>query len=178
MVITNAKKTVEELLSHADVRINGKRDWDIQVKNPGFYKRVLSGGSLAFGESYMDGWWECKKLDVLFYKLLSIKLDLKMITTKHKVTIAKSKILNMQTYSRAKKVAEVHYDLGNEFYEGMLDKNMLASIKDAEIISISFSKADKTVLEALPKLKLISTRTTGFDNIDLNDLITGTKISV
>ncbi|MDO9559300.1 MAG: NAD(P)-dependent oxidoreductase [Syntrophales bacterium] len=50
----------------------------------------------------------------------------------------------------------------------LMEKSMLADIKDAEIISVSFSAVDKSVIEALPKLKLISTRTTGFDQIDLN----------
>ena len=49
------KKQVQKLLDLADVKINGDRPWDIQVHNKNFYKRVLSGGSLALGESYMDG---------------------------------------------------------------------------------------------------------------------------
>ncbi len=27
---------------------------------------VLAGGSVALGESYMDGWWDCDALDLLF----------------------------------------------------------------------------------------------------------------
>ena len=40
-----------------------------------FYARVLSGGSLALGESYMDGWWSCGSLDQFCDKLLSGHLD-------------------------------------------------------------------------------------------------------
>ena len=32
-------------------------------------KELLKGGSLALGESYMDGWWECDALDQFFDRL-------------------------------------------------------------------------------------------------------------
>lgn len=58
-----SKDYVVDLLSLADVKINGQRPWDIQVHNDTLYSRVLSGGSLALGESYMDGWWDFESLD-------------------------------------------------------------------------------------------------------------------
>jgi len=121
---SNAKKTVQELLDHLDVKINGNRPWDIKVNNSRFYSRVLSGGSLALGESYMDGWWEVKKLDELICKMFSSKLDKKVVTFRQIIEVVKAKIFNMQTLSRSKKVAKEHYDLGNDFYEKMLDKRM------------------------------------------------------
>ncbi|MFC1577155.1 NAD(P)-dependent oxidoreductase [Candidatus Omnitrophota bacterium] len=59
----------------------------------------------------------------------------------------------------------------------LLDPAKLNEIKEAEILSVSFSKADRGVIEALPGLKLISTRTTGFDNIDV-ELAKKKKIAV
>ncbi|MFA5113904.1 MAG: NAD(P)-dependent oxidoreductase [Candidatus Margulisiibacteriota bacterium] len=50
---------------------------------------------------------------------------------------------------------------------GLLTKGMLPELKEIELISVSFSAVDKSVIDVLPKLKLISTRTTGFDQIDL-----------
>ena len=44
------KTTVTELLESAGIKINGQRPYDIQVHNEDFYARVLSGGTLAFGE--------------------------------------------------------------------------------------------------------------------------------
>ena len=51
------------LLAFADIRINGTRPWDIQVHDRRFFSRVLASGTLGFGESYMDGWWDCNALD-------------------------------------------------------------------------------------------------------------------
>ena len=33
--------------------------------SPGLRARALLGGSLALGEAYMDGWWDCEDLDAL-----------------------------------------------------------------------------------------------------------------
>ncbi len=58
--MNSEKKTVTDLLALADIRIGGNRAWDIQIHNPQFFSRVLAGGSLALGESYMNGWWDVK----------------------------------------------------------------------------------------------------------------------
>jgi cyclopropane-fatty-acyl-phospholipid synthase len=67
---SKAKRVVQKVLDPSDVQINGSRPWDIQIHNPSFYERVLSGGSLALGESYMDGWWDCKALDQLTIRVV------------------------------------------------------------------------------------------------------------
>ena len=118
------KATAKDLFSLAGITIDGSNPWDIKVHNPDFYSRVLSGGSLALGESYMDKWWDVEQLDEFICKLLKAKLDKKVITPGHVISIVQSRALNMQTLSRSKKVTEEHYDLGNDFYAKMLDKYM------------------------------------------------------
>jgi len=55
-----------------------------------------------------------------------------------------------------------------EFYQEPLNSINVNKIRDFEIVSIFiYSKMDKKVLEKLPQLKLITTRSTGFDHIDL-----------
>ena len=55
-----------------------------------------------------------------------------------------------------------------EFYQEPLNSTNVNKIRDFEIVSIFiYSKIDEKVLEKLPQLKLITTRSTGFDNIDL-----------
>ena len=71
------------MLDIADVKINGNSPWDIQIHNENFYARILSGGTLALGESHMDGWWDCKQLDQFFYKVLKANLRGKIEVNKH-----------------------------------------------------------------------------------------------
>jgi len=55
MYSQSAKQYITGLLSIAGISVDGNAPWDIQVHNENFYKRLLAGGSLALGESYMDG---------------------------------------------------------------------------------------------------------------------------
>ncbi|MFH1832224.1 MAG: NAD(P)-dependent oxidoreductase [bacterium] len=49
----------------------------------------------------------------------------------------------------------------------VFDATHINQINDAEILSVFLSKVDQSHIDALPKLKLISTRATGFDHIDI-----------
>ncbi len=120
-----AEKTLKEILKHADIKINGKRAWDIKVKDQRFYNRILTDGSLGLGESYMDGWWDSQRIDLMIEKVLRTKIDKKIKKNLQLVIfILKHKLFNIASKKRAFKVGEQHYDLGNELYEAMLDLDM------------------------------------------------------
>jgi cyclopropane-fatty-acyl-phospholipid synthase len=123
--VDNAQRIARELLEAADISVNGERPWDLRVHNEGFYGRVLAGGSLALGESYMDGWWDCDELDELITRILSNDLQ-ERVKPSLKIFLLwlRSVLLNMQRKSRAYNIAERHYDLGNDLYRLMLDKGM------------------------------------------------------
>ncbi len=120
------RTTVTELLESADIKINGQKPYDILVHNEDFYARVLSGGTLAFGESYMDGWWDCDALDQLAVRLLNVHLDKKLKVTNPSflLTFLRAYLLNTQSKGRAYIVGEKHYDIGNDLFSLMLDKRM------------------------------------------------------
>ena len=118
---------VKTLLSSAGVGVNGPGDADIQVNHPDFYKRVLRDGALGFGESYMDGWWEVKKMDELMYRILHASLQEKVKTMNNYLHYLEALLLNAGKKSKAFEVGEKHYDLGNELFEKMLDKRMAYS---------------------------------------------------
>jgi cyclopropane-fatty-acyl-phospholipid synthase len=69
------ESTIRALLAEAGVGVDGKRPFDLHVHDPRFYRRVLRQGSLGFGESYMDGWWDCDAIDALTTRLLQAGLD-------------------------------------------------------------------------------------------------------
>ena len=120
------KKTVTDLLESVDIQVNGSRPFDIQVHNELFYSRVLSGKSLGLGESYMDGWWDCKSLDQFCYQMLRGRID-KQVKVKNPAFLAhvlKAYFLNAQSKKRAYIVGEEHYDTGNDLFSLMLDQRM------------------------------------------------------
>ncbi|ELQ5983094.1 cyclopropane fatty acyl phospholipid synthase [Cronobacter sakazakii] len=114
-----------ELLSRAGIAVNGAAPSDIQVKNPDFFKRVLQEGSLGLGESYMDGWWECERLDLFFTKVLRAGLEEQLPRhLKDTLRILGARLFNLQTKKRAWIVGKEHYDLGNDLFSRMLDPYM------------------------------------------------------
>jgi len=57
-----------------------------------------------------------------------------------------------------------------KFYKEPLSAGHIQEIKDFDIVSVFiYSKIDKQIIQKLPKLKLITTRSTGFDHIDLKE---------
>lgn len=123
--MSKEKQFIESLLSGTGIAINGVNPFDPQVHNENFYRRVLRQGSLGFGESYMDGWWDCENLDQFFCKVLAAKLD-KRVRGSWNILfgLAWSYILNPGRKSRAFEIGKRHYDIGNDLYRAMLDKRL------------------------------------------------------
>ncbi|MEK7579435.1 MAG: cyclopropane fatty acyl phospholipid synthase [Patescibacteria group bacterium] len=120
----SSKEFIQELLKKTDIEIGGGRSWDIEIHEEKFYDRVMKGGTLALGESYMDGWWDVKDLDEFFNKVLSAQLEKKIRPTLGiLLTYAKSRLFNIPKL-RAFAIGEHHYDIGNDLYEAMLDKRL------------------------------------------------------
>ena len=134
----NFENTLQEMLSSVGVKINGNNPWDISVHNERFYDRVLAQRSLGLGESYMDGWWDCEKLDEFFYRILRSQTDTKVkVSMSLLIEALTARIINLQSKGRAFQIGEKHYDLGNELFINMLDRRMVYSCaywKDAQTL--------------------------------------------
>ncbi len=122
------QQAVQALLDEADIQIGGDRPWDIQVHRTDFYRRVLAGGSMALGEAYMDGWWDCDALDEFTCRVLRAGLREKAGTSWRLIwNVVRARLLNRQSRSRAYHIGEAHYDKGNDLYRAMLDRRMVYS---------------------------------------------------
>lgn len=122
-----ARDKVSYLLSLADVAIGGDRPWDIQVRDERFYKRVLAEGSLGFGESYVDGWWDCNRLDELITRIMQARVQASIVPWMERLSVLKAWLFNHQKPTRAYEIGRRHYDIGNELYRRMLDRRMIYS---------------------------------------------------
>ncbi len=130
------KEAIQEIITPAGIIIDGNRPWDIRVKDERFYSRTLRDGSLGLGESYMDGWWECDRLDEFFFRVLPTRPEEKLRKNwKLLYFLFKSVVLNPGRKGNAFCIGKRHYDIGNELYKTMLDKRMVYSCaywKDAQ----------------------------------------------
>ena len=122
---SRARKTLEGMFETCGIQINGSEPWDIRVFNEDFYARVFRQGSLGFGESYMERWWDTADLEELIYRLLKARIDQRVHSWPDLITYVATVLFNRQARARAFVVGERHYDIGNDLYERMLDSRMI-----------------------------------------------------
>ncbi|GAA5176453.1 cyclopropane fatty acyl phospholipid synthase [Modicisalibacter zincidurans] len=135
---TRSRRIVEDLLEGSGVNLNGSAPWDIQVLHPDFFSRILRQGTLGLGESYMDGWWDCERIDEMAHRLLRHGLGERAHTASERLMYRlQAGFFNLQSKTRAYIVGKAHYDLGNDLFERMLDPTMCYSCgywKEAETL--------------------------------------------
>ncbi|ROR97910.1 cyclopropane-fatty-acyl-phospholipid synthase [Sinobacterium caligoides] len=120
------REIFENIFNEADVKINGDRPWDIVVHDDKVFDQIMLQGSIAFGEGYMDGLWDCERIDELLNRLLKINVEEK-VGALNKIKVGLSKIksfVNPQSIAKVKQDVPFHYDLGNDLFELMLDDRM------------------------------------------------------
>jgi len=146
---TTAPALLTELIGEAGIRFNGDNPWDIQVRDEDLYRRIMTKGSLGFGEAYMDGLWECERLDELFTRLLRHDINDRIRGwTKARLLFdfIRYRFFNLQSCKRAFQVGEHHYDTGNEVFEAMLDPTMSYScgywVDAANLVEAQRAKLD------------------------------------
>ena len=122
--VTSTRKKIEQLLELADVRTGGERPWDMQVHDDRLYDRILAKGTLGLGEAYMDGWWDCAQLDQFICNVMRAGLRKHIAPLSLLWPMLRARLFNLQHRGRAFQVGEVHYDLGNDLFERMLDRRM------------------------------------------------------
>src|SRR5690554_4285243 len=109
----SSREVVERLLAQADIQINGKRPWDIQIHRADVFDRTLAYGNLGFGEAYMQEHWDCEALDEFFMRILRARLDTHIDPKRLAWYALKNRLFNFQTKRRAWQVGQRHYDIGN-----------------------------------------------------------------
>ncbi|MCE5229583.1 cyclopropane fatty acyl phospholipid synthase [bacterium] len=118
-----------EVLEEADIRLGGSRPWDPHIIHSRMFDRVRAQGSLGLGEAYMDGDWECERLDEFVHRLLRARAEVRLFGQTFAAwwDLIRTRLVNLQRPSRAFEVGRRHYDLGNDLFEAMLDRRMVYS---------------------------------------------------
>ena len=101
----------------------------IKVNQPDFYSSVILGGSLGVSESYMVNQWECSSITDLtrLFLINRERLDAMdsgpLTWTKNIISFLYHQFKRNSLTGSRKNIA-AHYDLGNDFFEKMLDDTM------------------------------------------------------
>ena len=117
-------RATKGLLDKASIKINGSNPWDMQLYADGVPEAAFARGNLGLGEAFMNGAWDAEQLDEFFSRLLSTRMTDSIQPLRLLGHVLAAHLFNRQNIRRSKTVGEVHYDLGNDFYESMLDSRM------------------------------------------------------
>ena len=116
------------LLAPSGVTIDGDQPWDIRVHDERLFRRVATSGSLGFGEAYLDGWWDCERLDEFFARVLAAEVSERLWWNPASTTLRLAAwLVNRQSKARAFVVGRRHYDLGNDVFEATFDRRVTGS---------------------------------------------------
>jgi cyclopropane-fatty-acyl-phospholipid synthase len=109
----------------------GEPQAEVHVHDPAVYGQVLTGGSIAPGEAYIQGHWSSPD-PVAVTRLFSANLRvLEKLDTRQslatKIALGLAHRLNRNTRQGSRGNIAAHYDLGNEFFRLFLDPTMMYS---------------------------------------------------
>lgn len=107
------KAYIDKRVNEVGIGTGGREPHSFDIHNDWLYHRLVCDGTLGLGEAYMDGWWDCKKLDELFYKIYQAGFYQEMMYPWDRlIRYLQFDVFNLQTVARSREVADKHYDLG------------------------------------------------------------------
>lgn len=122
------RRRIESLIEPTGIQIDGPNPWDIQVLDERFYARIFAQATVGFGESYVDGWWECEALDEMFCRLLKNRTGRQLPLNLNIILLGlRARFLNRQNLRNAFIPAKAHYDLGNDVFRATFDERITGS---------------------------------------------------
>jgi cyclopropane-fatty-acyl-phospholipid synthase len=124
----------------------------VTVADPRTYAALLRRGSVGLGQSYVEGWWECDDLTALVRILIRNIEGPGRVADRSAQVVRRLAGLKHRSAPRDKRTdrrhVQAHYDLGNDFFELMLDPTMMYSCgvfehPDATLEQASTAKLDR-----------------------------------
>lgn len=125
----------------------------VDVHDRRAYAALARRGSVGLGTSYVEGWWDCDDLTGLV-RVLERNLDatgarLDALGRVRAPLRSPFKLLSGSDRDRDRQDVKAHYDLGNEFFELMLDETMAYSCAFFDDDSVSLATAQRAKLDRL-----------------------------
>src|SRR3954451_4157504 len=106
-------------------------DVTVHVHDPRTYTRVLRAGSVGLGDTYADGWWDTDDLTGLLRVALRSQARTHAAGDRvyRRLRPVVDPVARRRRSDKGKDALNVraHYDLGNEFFERILDETMMYS---------------------------------------------------
>lgn len=126
--IGSSQRFILAALERAGIVINGPNPWDIRILDDRVFGRVAVERELGFGESYVDGWWECERIDELVARLLDGGVRGTVPPGWPALILgARSVVTNLQRSDLASRNASDHYGTHDRLLRHILGEPLLYS---------------------------------------------------
>jgi cyclopropane-fatty-acyl-phospholipid synthase len=104
---------------------------EVHVHDTDLYRRILTGGSIAAGETFIEGLWSSPDLTAVTRAFSANMAMLEAMSEKQnmlaRLALKLSHWARRNTSSRSRENISAHYDLGNDFFSLFLDPSMMYS---------------------------------------------------
>jgi len=125
----------------------------LTVQHPRFYRDAVLGGHLGAAEGYVHGLWDCDDLTALvriFARNLALSDQMDKLSVRLGGALLKlGHALKRNTLSGSRGNIAAHYDLGNDFFELLLDPTLTYSCAVFESPEVSLMDAQVAKLDRL-----------------------------
>jgi len=125
----------------------------LTVHHPRFYRDAVLGGHLGAAEGYIHGLWDCDDLTALvrtFARNLALSDQMDKLSVRIGGALLKlGHALKRNTLSGSRGNIAAHYDLGNDFFELLLDPTLCYSCAVFESPEVSLMDAQVAKLDRL-----------------------------
>ncbi len=133
----------------------------IRIINPRAYQQILLQGSVGAGKSYINGDWDTDDLPRLIELFIQNESLFNRIESPAARFFSSMRTLayqlNLNTVRRSKNNILAHYDLGNDFFQLILDPSMMYSCAVYEPSHVSLEEASQNKIRRIcHKLELKS----------------------
>ena len=110
----------------------GEPEACIEVRNQDFFRKACLGGNLGVADSHADGDWDSPDLVALFTLLLRNmrvldSMERGITSILGRIALWTYQLTMRNTPDGSRRNISLHYDLGNEFFQLMLDSTMTYS---------------------------------------------------
>ncbi|MEQ8262345.1 cyclopropane-fatty-acyl-phospholipid synthase family protein [Pseudohaliea sp.] len=109
----------------------GEPQAEIVVHNREAYRKVLTGGTIASGEAYIEGDWSSPSPTEVTRLFSANMAALDTLQAKQhwyvRAGLAVAHAMNRNTHAGSRRNISAHYDLGNDFFRLFLDPTMMYS---------------------------------------------------
>ena len=133
--------------------VPGEPQAEVTVHNRRVYRKILTGGTIASGEAYIEGDWSTPDLTAVT-RLFSANLQtLESMESKQHWTVRAAlklaHLANRNTREGSRRNIAAHYDLGNDFFRLFLDPTMMYSAALFEDPAASLEQASRAKLDEI-----------------------------